>query len=253
MLARSIIDGHDVTSLENEDCITMTKTMELTFEQVSAALSYDPETGKIVWRVAASRRIKAGDEAGIYKKTHARGGDGPGYRYIGFMGTQTPAARIAWLLHYGEWPGTNINYKNDDPTDLRIENLVLARFPTIRSTQGERRVYTMSKEAARHYGLKRYYGMTGEEYGEMLAAQHGLCAICNKPETAMFNDAPKAMHVDHCHATNQIRALLCGACNGMLGLAKDNPETLRSAADYIEKHAALESRIIPFAAREDPE
>ena len=54
------------------------------------------------------------------------------------------------------------------------------------------------------------------------------------------------MHVDHCHATGRIRALLCGACNGMLGLAKDKPATLRAAADYIEKHAALADNVVPL-------
>jgi hypothetical protein len=32
--------------------------------------------------------------------------------------------------------------------------------------------------------------------------------------------------------------LLCSSCNRMLGIAKDDPEILRSAADYLELHAA---------------
>jgi hypothetical protein len=136
-----------------------------------------------------------------------------------------------------------VKYRDGDSLNIRIDNLELARFPTDKAMSGGRRVYKMTREAQRHYGLKRYYGMTGEEYGEMLAAQKGLCAICKRPETAMLNGQPKVMHVDHDHETNAIRALLCGKCNGMLGLAQDNPATLRAAADYIEAHAA---KIMPF-------
>ena len=82
----------------------------------------------------------------------------------------------------------------------------------------------------RKYNLKRKYGLTLVVFEEMLAAQGGACALCGESPHA---DHP--LHVDHDHDTGVIRGLLCGHCNRMLGCAKDNPVTLRAAADYLER------------------
>jgi hypothetical protein len=63
----------------------------------------------------------------------------------------------------------------------------------------------------------------------MAVDQGGLCAICGT--------AP-AVHVDHDHATNELRQLLCFNCNGGLGQFKDDPAVLRAAARYVEAHRA---------------
>lgn len=207
------------------------------FEEASKVLRYEPETGRIFWTISPARRIKAGDEAGILRRIKTTSDNIRIYRYITYLGFTTPAARIAWLLHYGEWPKTAISYVDEDSTNLQIGNLILSRFPSKKTNDGTRKRYKMTKDAQRHYGRMRYYGLTSEDYVAMLEAQKGLCAICEKPETAIVNGEPKQLHVDHCHETNRIRALLCGACNGMLGLAKDSPDTLRKAADYIEECA----------------
>lgn len=219
-----------------------TKEMTLTFDEVNEWIAYDPLTGIFTWKKAPNRRTKPGDEAGnSFKRVRMTNGVVKKYKYISLLYNQTPAARVAWLLQTGEWPKTNLVFKDEDPSNLKFDNLKEAQFASVKFKEGPRRTYKMSKEAQRHYGLKRYYGLTGEQYGEMLASQNGLCAICAKPETAMLNGVPKVMHVDHCHDTGRVRALLCGSCNGMLGLAKDNPETLRAAAAYIEKHRADDS------------
>ena len=44
----------------------------------------------------------------------------------------------------------------------------------------------------------------------------------------------KRLAVDHCHKTGKIRGLLCSTCNLMIGNAYDNPEILRSGANYLE-------------------
>ncbi|MGY1679847.1 endonuclease VII domain-containing protein [Geodermatophilus sp. SYSU D01176] len=83
---------------------------------------------------------------------------------------------------------------------------------------------------ARTYHLKRRYGITAEEADVMFEAQGGLCAICRT--------APAA-HVDHDHDTGEVRELLCFNCNGGLGQFKDDPEVLRAAAHYVDRHRAL--------------
>ncbi len=82
---------------------------------------------------------------------------------------------------------------------------------------------------ARRHGLMRNYGITDIQVDQMWLDQKGLCGGC----ATWF--PPDTMHVDHCHKTLKVRGLLCQECNLSLGLARDNPETLRRLADYLEK------------------
>jgi hypothetical protein len=98
---------------------------------------------------------------------------------------------------------------------------------------------------SRTYHLKRRYGITAEEADVMLEEQGGLCVICKV--------APAA-HVDHDHATGQVRALLCFNCNGGLGQFKDNTEALHAAAYYVAFHTSRQQIAAELAAaREAPE
>jgi len=75
------------------------------------------------------------------------------------------------------------------------------------------------------------YDMTNEDYDIMSAKQNGGCAICGGPPTS---GRWKRFAVDHDHATGKVRGLLCECCNRAIGLLKDDPKTLRVAADYLE-------------------
>lgn len=222
-----------------------TKINPLTFEEVSQRIAYDSDTGRLTWLVAPNRRMKAGDEAGSLKgaRTSIRTGKVSNYRYVKFDGWETPATRVVWLLQTGKWPDGMVILRDGDPSNLRWNNLSEARFKSVKLT-GENglRKHTMTREASRHYGLKRYYGLTGEDYSRMLVEQNGVCAICFKSEIRV---TPKGdlttLHVDHDHATGEVRALLCYKCNSMLGNVGDSPEILRAAADYIERHRAKDA------------
>ena len=80
----------------------------------------------------------------------------------------------------------------------------------------------------RRQSLLRRYGLTLEQYDTLFENQDGRCAICRK-------DAGPILHVDHCHNSKAVRGLLCGSCNRMLGMAKDDPEILRGAIRYLEE------------------
>lgn len=79
--------------------------------------------------------------------------------------------------------------------------------------------------------IKRRYGCTLEQYNAMLTAQEGKCAVCSK----LHNPAEKKgrLFVDHCHNSGEVRALLCSACNSMLGYAKDDTRVMAEAIAYL--------------------
>lgn len=78
--------------------------------------------------------------------------------------------------------------------------------------------------------LRKKYGITIEQYDEMFTQQNGYCKVCKKHQSE-FNSP---LNVDHCHKTKLVRGLLCGNCNKLLGLAKENPQTCKNAAKYLE-------------------
>jgi hypothetical protein len=76
--------------------------------------------------------------------------------------------------------------------------------------------------------LQATYGITVERYEQMLEAQGGVCAICGEACVS-----GRKLAVDHDHATNKVRGLLCCNCNRALGLLKDSPARLRAAHQYL--------------------
>jgi Recombination endonuclease VII len=82
--------------------------------------------------------------------------------------------------------------------------------------------------------LKSCYGLTLEQYDAMVAAQEGRCAVCGTDTPG--NARQKHWRIDHCHDNGHVRGLLCHACNTGLGSFKDDPDLLRAAIAYLEKH-----------------
>ena len=86
-------------------------------------------------------------------------------------------------------------------------------------------------EYAKNSHLMRKYGMTTCDVEAVLAFQDHKCAICGTEEPGGKHDV---FHVDHCHTTGEVRGMLCYNCNSMLGLSKDNIETLKESIRYLE-------------------
>jgi Recombination endonuclease VII len=87
-------------------------------------------------------------------------------------------------------------------------------------------------EHYRRRELKRRFGISLEEFDDILSQQGGVCALCQGPPRGRW----KRFVVDHDHQTGRIRALLCLWCNSALGFAQDSPELLRSMAEYVKQH-----------------
>ena len=82
---------------------------------------------------------------------------------------------------------------------------------------------------------QRKTGWGREQFDAAWETQKGCCAICSKTmkDSGRSHDSVMA---DHCHDSLSTRALLCGSCNKLLGLAQDNPETLTRAIAYLKHH-----------------
>lgn len=75
------------------------------------------------------------------------------------------------------------------------------------------------------------YGLTVEDYDEMLRQQEGACAICKEPPSEGWKLA-----VDHDHKTGKVRGLLCLGCNVTVGYLEENPIRIQGCQAYLEKH-----------------
>jgi hypothetical protein len=96
---------------------------------------------------------------------------------------------------------------------------------------------SQSRGMKRRSHLFRTYGITEEEYEELLTAQGGACAICGKKPSAT-----RRLCVDHRHADGLVRGLICTNDNqNLLGVFKDNAALLRAAADYLDNPPAVKT------------
>ena len=110
--------------------------------------------------------------------------------------------------------------------------------------QCRKEYYEKNKERSRPRTIERTYGITIEDYNNLLDQQNNCCAICGG-----VNENGYSLYVDHDHSCCKgkkscgkcIRQLLCSSCNFMLGNAKDNPELLKKAAKYLERHSRSEN------------
>lgn len=86
-------------------------------------------------------------------------------------------------------------------------------------------------ERVRTAWLKFHYGLTLQEYSDMLEACNGRCEVCG--------DLPAhkgGLHIDHNHETGVVRGMLCFHCNSALGQVREDVERLRALIAYIERH-----------------
>lgn len=75
--------------------------------------------------------------------------------------------------------------------------------------------------------LKRYYGLTVDQYRAMVEATGGVCPICR--------DRPGPdWHVDHDHRTGKVVGVLCMDCNSrIVASVQHSLSTARRLVDYI--------------------
>lgn len=88
---------------------------------------------------------------------------------------------------------------------------------------------------ARHRAsdLKRFYGISSEEYGILLMKQQYRCAIAGCE--VVHNDSNgHRLVVDHDHATGAVRGLLCRNHNTGIGLIGDSHSAALAIVSYLK-------------------
>lgn len=212
----------------------------LSADRLREVMNYDPKTGVFTWKHGGPRHA-AGAVAGAVEPS--------GYRSLSIDGAAYLAQRCAWLYVHGVWPSRVLRFKNNNRDDASIDNLDYGKFrhnvPEERSAY-ERLQRRLNPDVYRAQDLKKGFGITLEEYQRLFVAQNGLCAICGQPERDTRNGKVKWLAVDHDHADDHIRGLLCSSCNTGLGKFGDSIECLEAALAYLRRDAEKRANVVPI-------
>lgn len=87
----------------------------LTRDKLMHLLKYDMSTGEFFWRVPRGAGTKAGDKAGHTASD--------GYTRISIEDKKYLAHRLAWFYMSGEWPAEEIDHRDGDKSNNKIDNL----------------------------------------------------------------------------------------------------------------------------------
>lgn len=151
----------------------------------------------------------------------------------------------AFCEDMGDIPETRLSLLSIDylrpigPGNFRWSLPLEAKFDF--QTRDGRIAYNRAHRAAnpslyRAKELRKNFDMEPEDYDRLLGEQLGVCAICERPESVERGGKSEWLSVDHCHTTGKVRGLLCTQCNHAIGKLDDDPELMRRAIAYIEKH-----------------
>ena len=115
----------------------------------------------------------------------------------------------------------------DDPAILEKAIMWIKNKGPIKKEENGLKSYLKIRRQ-RKYSMKRDFGITIEQFKELLKYQGNRCGICGK-------DVSKKNNIDHCHdKTKKIRGILCPQCNISIGLFKENVELLNKAMFWLE-------------------
>lgn len=92
---------------------------EFSIARLREEFSYDPETGVIT-------RFKRAQKSGMPPGSPVMHTDQRGYIAVCLDRRKMKGHRVAWAMHYGEWPSRPLDHINGAKTDNRISNLRLA-------------------------------------------------------------------------------------------------------------------------------
>lgn len=87
----------------------------------------------------------------------------------------------------------------------------------------------LRRPSQRKTNLASRYGLSINEYEQMVKDQAGVCGCCGKTPTT------KRLSVDHNHTNGQVRALVCTRCNNAIAFL-EHPD-MSKWQKYLEDHS----------------
>lgn len=99
------------------------------------------------------------------------------------------------------------------------------------------------------YNVKYLYKISENNFYEMINFSQGCCHACNKKILST-----RDLCIDHCHATGDVRGILCNSCNYTIGACNDSEDLLRKTISYLENNYETSSGSInPVCSILNPE
>lgn len=125
-----------------------------------------------------------------------------------------------------------VKHRYDNDPEYRAKRIATAKAWHAAHPDRVRAISQKSKAKScpvkrRDRTLRKKYGITNDDYVQILAEQNGRCAICVQTPAV-----GKWLHVDHDHRTGAVRGLLCHQCNWYLGKVDRDPAVLARLAAY---------------------
>jgi len=140
-------------------------------------------------------------------------------------------------IHNIEWKNKNRDLCNKYRRKSYFKNILTAKkYRQKNKDRIKNYMKDYRKKNVNHFQnnfRKHKYGLSENEFNEMLLNQGGMCAICG------FNKNFPA--VDHNHVTGRVRGLLCGACNKGIGHLKEDVLVMEKAIKYLNFHKEKEN------------
>lgn len=92
----------------------------------------------------------------------------------------------------------------------------------------------------RSHGLKKKYGLSVDQYRELVESTGGRCPICKRK--------PTTWHVDHDHKTRMVTGAVCSPCNvGLLACSGHDISLVISLFKYLKETPAERLGIVALA------
>jgi hypothetical protein len=118
--------------------------------------------------------------------------------------------------------------RDSSRTDRKGENAAIyAAY--MRKHRKEHPLSQKQKDQGVSRSLKHRYGITLEEYHQILESQGGHCLLCPRR-----TDNGRRLCVDHCHTSGKVRGILCAGHNAAIAIL-DNPKLFSRAMAYLGK------------------
>ena len=116
---------------------------------------------------------------------------------------------------------------NKEKIKIRTKNWAIKNKDKV--NQKSKEWQRKNPEKVRNNQLRYEYGITIDDYNQLLIKQENRCAICKR-------HSDKTLVVDHNHQNGKVRGLLCRTCNTAIGLLNDNYLLLLEASNYLQSY-----------------